>query len=124
MIGRMMHNGFYTKKECGGGTMHSGFYTKIQMRILSRKVELLELKLVHPNGNPHREDLIAMQQYNVRLGYRREILMVEPKDKSSSKVMIETSYEGFEVHRFILLNFLFDFYHVGKFSDGFLCVYK
>lgn len=40
--------------------------------------------------------------------------MIEPEDKSSSKEMTKTSYEGSEVSCFILLNFLFDFYHVGN----------
>ena len=53
--------------------------------------------VVYPNDDPYYIDLIAMQQYNIRLGYRRENLVVELDDKLSSKELIASSCEGSKV---------------------------
>jgi uncharacterized membrane protein len=64
--------------------------------------------------------LIAIQQYNAMLGYRREIHVVQINDKSSSKEdMTKFAYEIMGVHFFLSTLYLVVIMYalVGKFTN-------
>ena len=54
--------------------------------------------VIHPNGEPYKENLIEIQQYNVRSRQRREFFVVEREDKSSCEEMTQTLVMDFCVY--------------------------